>query len=781
MSEIFSKLFKNLKSKWRQWAKFTLLALAGAATIILLLMLALGTPGKHHTSCQNMPSALHHFNQDYANDEKWFQQEELLPQNILAIDFDSTRLIYHTGTDTKYIRYENLSSNCAKHVKDTLFNTLIIKALNTDSILKNGNLKDVAVKIGCDTSYVEEIARQKYKNKELSTEDKIFSLIYNTIAGDSEGHYAVSISNNKLEVHRRMNFDKIDTTAFLAVMREDNFSKRERYFLAQADSIRSIGSDQNQYFALGDVQEKALLKDCRFVYLDIRHDTLQIGKERYPLTEQLGYVQQLKRCPEGIFYLPPNSKELQRLMPGDVCGTMDLEKIKGDEMNGKLLHSFCLLRTFGHPVFVWCIMVLLLLLIAAAIWLFATEKKPKAKIIFRLPAGSSPAPDDQPEDKTIKLSNPLEKSLPLILQELDATLGTHFEKQRQDLEAAKAKAEGDLQKEQGRAKTDLNNKSAEIKSLRETKDAEINRLNTTIKSHVETIKEHAKKIKEQEKQIGELQERLKEVEESEKLLAGTQKAMEEFTNRCKNLHPGSTEKEQLTWERLAITLYAYDAVCNLVSVWEQKFSDSAFTAKHLWDQALQRQNFAQTVQNDAMVLAVLKEFINYLNNKDKSNTSDINNRINNAIKKYYHPLPDTSNLTLPEIKGLDEVMLKAVHAQRTIEAQSPYINAMWDNFVKEFANEKISDHDRAWYIEHVVNIAHHAADFILIQKGQPVYLCANYQFLKSGFDTTIPQCREFVNHHVEKSSTNSQKVFEWMNELGVDHLKVLIDEYFIKP
>jgi len=257
--------------------------------------------------------------------------------------------------------------------------------------------------------------------------------------------------------------------------------------------------------------------------------------------------------------------------------------------------------------------------------------------------------------------------------------------------------------------------------------------------------------------------------------------MVDFAKRCRALHPDSADSEQLKWERLAITLHAYTTICALVEIWMSKFPTDTITQKAQWNKVLQREDFMQLIQKDTMLLEKLRPFVNYLHNKDKSDTSDINTLVSGNIRKYYNSLSSVFPIALPENKMLDEVMNHAVRSQRAMETNAPFIEAMWDGFVKEFVNAKIADHDQAWYIEHLANIAYHAADYVLIQKGQPIERCANYLFLKSGFDPAIPQCREFVNKHVDKSSTDSQKVFVWMEEWGVEHLKVLVDGYFIKP
>ena len=452
----------------------------------------------------------------------------------------------------------------------------------------------------------------------------------------------------------------------------------------------------------------------------------------------------------------------------ELCKKMDPAQLDAGKLQEGMGNAYCLLPTLGHPAIVWCVAAILLLLVIASFWIIAKGRGgQKAHLTFMLAADNKATPTNE---EAVKLTVPLNKSLNDILIELDAKTGTHFLKQWMDLKnecerSAEKKKTADLtwEREMKLAQSKLKDKEGTIQQLRQ-QNAE--------------LQEEAKKCN---KKVSQMEEKFEEVKESALLLDGTRRVMEEFANRCRSLHPGSAVKEQLEWERLAITLHAYEAVCALVEVWLSQFPSTAFTTKAQWNQALQRENFVQITQTDAMVLSKLKEFVNCLNNKSKADTTDLNSRISDAIRMYYNTLSSVARITLPENKRLDEVMSNAVQAQRAAEAGSLFIDTMWDSFVKEFANEKIAQHDQSWYFEHVVNIAHHTVDYVLIQKGQPDNQCANYQFLRSGFNTDIPQCRDFESNHAEKSSKDSQLVSAWMDELGVKHLKVLIDGYFIKP
>lgn len=118
---------------------------------------------------------------------------------------------------------------------------------------------------------------------------------------------------------------------------------------------------------------------------------------------------------------------------------------------------------------------------------------------------------------------------------------------------------------------------------------------------------------------------------------------------------------------------------------------------------------------------------------------------------------------------------------RGFEASTPFFNGMWNAIVKEFL-EKAREMDETYIIQQALNIAYHTADFLdHIQGGRGVMYCYNYEFLLHQFDPEQSNCHEFVHHDYAKSTEYSNFIYELAEKHGIEHLKILVDNYFIKP
>jgi hypothetical protein len=110
---------------------------------------------------------------------------------------------------------------------------------------------------------------------------------------------------------------------------------------------------------------------------------------------------------------------------------------------------------------------------------------------------------------------------------------------------------------------------------------------------------------------------------------------------------------------------------------------------------------------------------------------------------------------------------------------------MWDNFVKEFLQKAPnikSDEDKAWFFEQLFNITYHTADYLdFIKNNRNIVYCFNYHFLYNNFDLSKTDHYEFEFNHIDKSTTYSNLVCKWADELKIKQLKVLIGKYSIKP
>jgi len=110
---------------------------------------------------------------------------------------------------------------------------------------------------------------------------------------------------------------------------------------------------------------------------------------------------------------------------------------------------------------------------------------------------------------------------------------------------------------------------------------------------------------------------------------------------------------------------------------------------------------------------------------------------------------------------------------------------MWDNFVKDFLQKAPAiktNEDKAWFFEQLFNIAYHSADYMdYIKNDRNIAYVFNYQFLHNNFDIEKTAYYDFQVDHIDKSTTYSNLVYKWAEQLGIKKLKILVDKYLIKP
>lgn len=153
------------------------------------------------------------------------------------------------------------------------------------------------------------------------------------------------------------------------------------------------------------------------------------------------------------------------------------------------------------------------------------------------------------------------------------------------------------------------------------------------------------------------------------------------------------------------------------------------------------------------------------------------------------------------ITDFNKHLVNAFEKIDKFEKNKEFTDKMWDTFVKDFVEkaEKIGyprgaknyrwdgndielEEYKAWFFEHIFNIAYHTADYIdhIKNDRNPIY-CFNYQLLHNNFDIEKSDHYDFQVNHIEKSTTYSNLVYTWAEELGIKKLKVLVGKYLIKP
>jgi hypothetical protein len=232
------------------------------------------------------------------------------------------------------------------------------------------------------------------------------------------------------------------------------------------------------------------------------------------------------------------------------------------------------------------------------------------------------------------------------------------------------------------------------------------------------------------------------------------------------------------WDRTALSVWAISHLAiPLLKTWN----------KRLWFED-KSDNITEKLKSDMLQIYTtryfLGDFVEGKSFEDFKNALDID--IPKKIREYNINISNDSIAKLNNIDAnLKNQLTEAFDKIRKFDTTQEFNNKMWDNFVKEFL-QKVpnikSDEDKAWFFEQLFNITYHTADYLdFIKNNRKIIYCFNYQFLHNNFDLSKTDHYEFQLNHIDKSTTYSNLIFKWADELNIKQLKVLIGKYMIKP
>ena len=204
----------------------------------------------------------------------------------------------------------------------------------------------------------------------------------------------------------------------------------------------------------------------------------------------------------------------------------------------------------------------------------------------------------------------------------------------------------------------------------------------------------------------------------------------------------------------------------------------------------QQKGLLDDVKSDLLVAYISRFFLSGAQNENVSADlfrKTVSDKLEEAVSRYNAGMTaekallaiPTDDKTVKE--GLD-VLVTSVDKSRKYESMLPFIDGMWTTFVKEFLEKARTCEDEKFILENALNIAYHTADFLdHVRGGRDVPYCFNYAFLLSGFDPKAAHAQEFRHNDYAQSTSYSNFLFELAEKLGIEHLRILIDNYFIKP
>lgn len=744
----------------------------GVSFVLLMLALISSQISSKTTDYKDFESAKADFGKKCCKDSSWFVPQSVSSPVRLAVDVDSSQLLVINGTNCQAVRYTS-STNDIKNADKEAFSAVLSKCFPKLKIHDTLSASQIAQSLGADTTYLSAVAAEK----NLSAEDVAFSLIYNTIVGDAAGHSAVTVENSKLVKKHSEPFSMLKQNRFVEIMN----------MYQNSDSLDSL------------ILSGAVDEDCRFVYWDVRNDKLRIGDESYSLSDATSrrYLPQLKARPTEIFYLCGD--QLCTLQATDSWGMLDKSKIQKPEKGffASLLKSL----QSTSSLIVLCILffgscICLVVMLARKRPTQVVENNIIKKIIIfvknisdTMKPNETPLNDVNSEDNRVNVSNLQvetqtgpnqyvfenlprdEEGLLKILEGIDSKEGTKW---AEGFRQNQKECDG-LREENKKLERDIRNKKTDIAQW----DQKLNEANlgkTQLQNSLDMceqrLSETQKKLQTAEKKRKEAEDKYDTVSQWMPYLEKTRQILTKVGPKIANLpiHEGSD-----AWGNLRIAVLSHAALMELLEVWLKLLE--VWLKDESWRKRMKALSFRTEMENEMLMLEKLKQSVNALCLTGKlKNSKDIDAEVAKKVKEGYD-----QQIALTPNPQLDDVLNKSINARVAFEQNKPFMDAMWNNFVQEFINGDPVQKGKAWYFEHLINIAYHAADYISMQQGMDKSFCPNYQFLESHFNPKNSEVRPFEYRHAEKSSQKSNTIYEWTSEMGIEHLRVLIEKYLIKP
>lgn len=703
-------------------------------------------------------------------DSRWFcalTMDSIMPKMLVyANQNDSSIVFENKNRNEKYEVFYRYKDNCCVEVLDdskSLWQSLIKDYFSNLNVEKQ-SVEEIASAIGAlsEKEYVDNIKKQSDKY------NRVLSLVYNTLVGDSKGHLFVELEDQRLKIVRStdLKYARIDVKALCDVV---------RYAQSAPDLV-------SQKPILQILQEKRALDTAfviKSVYYDRRHDAIVGADSKVLMSRNANgdirfdeLARKIKSKPTSIPVLEDNDVRFvdDKYLSNDtsIIGNLDLHQIQSVHFSKKSNKSFWI---------IWLALGLVLGFVVSTNMIAWWQRRKKEEQHENLPYIA-----DNPEIKRIKS---------LLSENNDnASLLSVFENILDNLQQADGL---------------LNEKEKLEKEVKELKEK-----NNSLNDKINTLKQENNSQKERIEEYVKIQNKIDSIERN--YLDNSQKLDKLLVALC-DLWPRSDrflkeKKDEL--EQCTNKAAFYDVLFKsateetlLANLAKMREASKGRMAKINALSQLKEESF----KND---FATLRRMVKRIDESLEGNLSQILDEMQRKTEWYdakYDYTAKRSN-AYDIIAGTKTTKMSSMDLKKALEGQnldenevawiagvyegarqnsatSKFTKTMWNEFVKEFVAKEASvksDDGKAWYFAMLANIAYHTADFVrTINSPADEIHCYNRRLMASEFDMNSDVAKEYSKGNIIKSTVHSDLVYEWFYELGVRHLKILVDQYAIMP
>lgn len=736
----------------------------------------------------------------------WIKIHEAPSSTKLYVDIHNHTLNCDVNGIVSLFHYEDQPGlNAIKKISATdrdEFQVFLETQFGYDPAGNKLTLAEFTKTINGDTSYVAEI-----NGKLRDEKDKILSMLYNTLVGDRAGHGVVYICGNKLDIQRCMTTAIIDTALFVKLMRNDQLSDRDKYFLSQAERINSDSASKFSHNAHLAIVDLTLLDSCELVYLDYRHDTVHVGNGKYPKAEKQAYFNAIVNNPQKIHYVYDG----KLYSVENECFAEVNPSLMPNIENDNAVSKYQVVKTWGIRSLPYILLTLLLmfdLFSLYVIWYLGKNTRKSSaeaapavvgEAIRFPPFDTSTSPlDDELKEKLEAFKETLSESERQQYEEMmnhycmANEVYESFQKVESLSEARNAFSiffhfdpiKSDIERMQERITKVDDNRKLEISKLQAEKDKYANGYNVLLGEKTALVNagkslEKAKKDLEKErdrlqKEVVELTQQMEEQKVKndifEKLYEPTLSCLEEANAAIEKIVNSNTAG---IVKNFLLASIATQSVCRILPSWQEEVSDK-----------LNEKTIIDSLQNYMLELIQQRSFKTAIEKVTPPDNfkSELNTNLQRFTKEY-NALFGQAPIKVPEI---EPAFVKSMEAVAQTTTEMPFINAMWDSFVKDFltyAESKIQQNDMSWFFTHLLNITYHAADYVIYAKSDNKDLSVRYnlRYLLSGFQDDPAFARVYNEQDILQCSAYSKAITALAREFNARDLKIVVDKFVIKP
>lgn len=143
------------------------------------------------------------------------------------------------------------------------------------------------------------------------------------------------------------------------------------------------------------------------------------------------------------------------------------------------------------------------------------------------------------------------------------------------------------------------------------------------------------------------------------------------------------------------------------------------------------------------------------------------------------PLEYQLDINLPNVAGRIDQCVAILDMIRRDERMMAYCRKVWDRCAKNFSENISQNRDRGWLLGNSLQLGLYFADYLrhFVQGSEEIY-CINYQYVKN--DKPIDRVVDFIHNDYMYSDEFSNFVYEFLKEYNAVDIDIILNKFKIK-